>query len=376
MHILMLSNEFPPTLGGVQTHVYELSHALVKRGHQVTVFTRHHDPRWPCNEIIQGIHVMRLSLSTLHLLYDWQLRRAIKQLHLRQPVSIIHVHGMRPLDATRQLSIPVVFTNHTSGFLRRITQGTKRLHKMARQLAHCARVIAPSQELVDATRAAGYTGPCQFITNGVDAEKFSSGDSPWRTRLGISTEAFVVVLARRLVEKNGVLYFAEALKLLDNPSIHVLVAGDGADRGAFEAIIEKTAIEPRVHMLGGVNNTEMPAIYRAGNCAVLPSLMEATSIAGLEAMSSGLPLIGTRVGGIPVIIDDHVTGLLVEPRDPAGLAQAICLLASAPEMTKKMSRQAIDKVQSQFTWARVADTTLAAYSAAGASESPLHDITD
>lgn len=361
MNILMLSNEFPPTLGGVQTHVYELSRALVSQGHTVTVMTRHHHHEWPVQEALEGISIIRLGLSNSHWLYNWQLRRAIKTLHQKQQIDVIHVHGMRPLDATRNLNIPVIFTNHTSGFLRRIQQGDKVLRKMRIQLAHCAMILAPSEELVDATVSTGYRGPCRFIANGVDSTRFSPGQSPLRQALGIPDKAIVAVLARRLVAKNGVLYLAEALKQIHHPDFHLIVAGDGADRPSFEALIHEAPCAARVHLLGGVDNARMPDIFRAANIAILPSLMEATSIAGLEAMASGLALVGTRVGGIPVIVEENRTGLLVPAKDPAALADAINQLLLAPERVDEMGKNAILKVQKEFSWQRIAEKTVAAY---------------
>lgn len=361
MNILMLSNEFPPTLGGVQTHVYELSRALVSQGHTVTVITRRHRNSWPRLEILEGIRVIRLRLSNSHWIYNWQLNRAIKAMHQKHKIDVIHVHGMRPLDATRKLNIPVIFTNHTSSFLRRIHQGNNVLHKMHIQLKHCAMILAPSEELVNASRLTGYSGPCMFIANGVDGLRFSPGHSTLRQTLGISDGAIVAILARRLVAKNGVLHLAEALKRIQHQDFHLIVAGDGADRPNFEALVREAPCAERVHMLGGVDNSRMPDIFRAANIAILPSLMEATSIAGLEAMASGLALIGTRVGGIPVIIEENKTGLLVPPQDPDELAKAINQLVNAPERTLEMGMNAIIKVQNEFSWQRIATKTAAAY---------------
>lgn len=357
----MVSNEFPPSLGGVQTHVYELSRALIQNGHQVHVITRKRDKSWPSNEVMDGIMVTRLELPDSHFIYNWKLGRKISKINKKTPFDVIHVHGMQPLKSAVRTNIPVIFTNHTSGFLKRVEQGKLQLIKMRKQLAQCALVLAPSKELIEATQKTGHPGPYSFIANGVDNRKFYPSDSPIRSKLGIPKAAFVVILARRLVEKNGVLFFANALVSLEDPNIHFIIAGDGADGDAFDAIIENAPCASRVHRLGGVLNNDMPNIFRAGDCAVLPSLMEATSISGLEAMSSGLALIGTRVGGIPVIIEDNVTGLLVPPRDPAALACAITQLSTDRVSTNRMGEKAVEKIELEFTWKRIAEKTAEAY---------------
>lgn len=361
MNILMLTNEFPPSIGGVQTHVHELGRALVAQGHRVTVVTRWKDPKTAREDELDGMAVHRIPLSNSHWLYNWQLKRQILKLHREQPIDVIHVHGMRPLDGCRSLPIPVVFTNHTSSFLKRVATTQKTRDKMAKQLSVARLVLAPSEELAEATTATGYKGPVQFIANGVDVQKFSPGTSSLRTRLGIPEDAFVVSLARRLYEKNGVLYLAQAFTQLNSRNVHLVVAGDGTDRAEFTRIIGQSGLEDRVHMLGGVANGDMPDLYRGCDVSVLPSLLEATSIAGLEAMACGLPLVGTNVGGIPAILRDGDNGCLVEPRSPEQLASAIDALAADRSRCAAMGRRSRERAETEFSWASIASLTLDAY---------------
>lgn len=361
MKIVMLTNEFPPSIGGVQTHVHELGRALAQLGHEVHAITRWKDKRTKREDSLDGIFVHRVHLANSHWLFDWQLRGHIQKIHRQSPVDILHVHGMRPLKACANLNIPVVFTNHTSSFLKRVDQGRKVLDKMATQLRVADLVLAPSEQLAEATRRCGYTNPVTFIPNGVDIEKFSPGESRLRTRLGIPDDAVVVTLARRLHEKNGVLYLARAIAQLDHPGLHLVVAGDGSERQAFEQIIRDAGKQEQLHMLGGVANSDMPDLYRASDLSVLPSLMEATSIAGLEAMACGLPLVGTRVGGIPAILHHDDNGLLVEPRCPNQLAQAIQALVAEPSLRARMGARSRQRAIEEFSWQAIAGSTLHAY---------------
>ena len=361
MKIVMLTNEFPPSIGGVQTHVYELSKALVSLGHELHVVTRWREKSTPRMEIRDGIYVHRITLAKSHWLYDWQLKQYIKKLNRQGKLDILHVHGMRPLKACAGLNIPVVFTNHTSSFLKRVKQDQKLLDKMAVQLDVAKLVLAPSEELADATRQCGYSGPVKFIANGVDTEKFSPGPSNLRGQLGIPQDAFVVAVARRLYEKNGVLYLADAVAQLNHPRLHLVVAGAGTDRETFENTVQTGGIEDRVHMLGGVANTEMPELYRGCNVSVLPSLMEATSIAGLEAMACGLPLIGTNVGGIPAILRHQDNGLLVEPRSPEQLANALNTLILDPSTCAQMGLRSRERATKEFSWETIATQTMTHY---------------
>lgn len=107
----------------------------------------------------------------------------------------------------------------------------------------------------------------------------------------------------------------------------------------------------------------MPEIFRSADISVLPSLAEATSIAGLEAMASGLALVGTNVGGIPTIIYDGVTGLIVPPRDPAALAEALDSLCANSETRKAMGQAARARVEAEFSWPKIAEETRHIYEA-------------
>ena len=105
----------------------------------------------------------------------------------------------------------------------------------------------------------------------------------------------------------------------------------------------------------------MPKLYNASDICVLPSLMEATSIAGLEAMASGLPIVGTHVGGIPDIVKDGKTGLLVEPRNAKALAASINKLCLDTELLGSMGRDARTFCVESFDWDIIAEKTEAVY---------------
>ncbi|WP_226668119.1 glycosyltransferase family 4 protein [Microbulbifer aggregans] len=355
MNILMVSNEFPPSVGGVQTHVFELSRALVGLGHRVRVLCRHRNKSTAVFERLHGIEVERLALPDNHLIYDWLLGRRLRQLIERDGFELTHVHGMRPLRACSKQKVPTLFTNHTSSFVRRAEQSARTRDKMYRLLAPVSTVLTPSEILAEKTRSIGYTGPVAFIPNGVDNIQFSPGTSDLRARLGIPDDAFVIAIACRLVPVKGVRYLAQAVAEIDDPRLHLVIAGDGDERADIEHILQQKRQSGHAHLLGAVDNTEMPAIYRAANASALPSLMEATSIAGLEAMACGLPMIGSNVGGIPYIVQHESTGLLVEPESSSQLKTAIERLLSQPDNCITMGQLAMGRVAAEFTWRHVAE---------------------
>ena len=361
LRVALISADFAPNVGGVAAHVVELGAALAASGHEVHVVTLPLGEEYAAHAQWRGMQVWRPRILRAEPFYSLLLHLWLKRWLRDHPIDVLHVHGMRPLVATRGLGVPVVFTNHTSGYLKRIAKGGRELHKIARRLAHIDAVLAPSQELCDATLEAGYQGPVEFISNGVDTTAFSPADSPLLTAWDITDGELVVLLARRLVEKNGVVIFAEAATRLADLPLRFVLAGDGPERGKVEQILTQGGAISRSILLGNVPNQQMLDVYRAADISVLPSFMEATSITGLESMACGLPLVGTRVGGIPVLIEDGQSGSLVEPGDPDALAAAVRELAIDPERRARMGQRGRQLAEERFSWVRIAEATVQAY---------------
>ena len=361
MRIGLISADFAPNIGGVAAHVVELGTALGRAGHDVHIFTLPiGDQKMPTSNW-RGMTVHRPAIRKSKPFYTWAMHRFLKDFLKTQPLDVLHVHGMRPLEATRALNVPVLFTNHTSGFLKRLEKGKRAKQRAGKMLTHIAHVLAPSEELVEATRTVGYMGDVDFIPNGVDTNRFQPGPPSERIHLNLREDETVVLLARRLVEKNGVVVFAEAITKMDNPNTRFLFAGDGPEREKVKSILKKGNCLEKAIFLGNVPNDRMAALYRAADISVLPSFMEATSITGLESMATGLPLVGTRVGGIPTLVQHEKTGLLVEPGSPDELATAISKLLENPSLRTKMGQAARERAIHHFSWDHLATATALVY---------------
>lgn len=358
MNILMVSMDFPPVPGGISAHVHELSKALVASGQTVTVLTRRKkNIRRTENE---GIHIHEMPLKYVAFVYGLQIRSHIRKLIPEIKPDLIHIHGMGPLEWYNIKKIPLVYTNHTSGYLMRIKKGGLRRMMMLKRLLNKPNLfLAPSRELLEVP----FSIPARklFIANGVDAAKYAFDPEKRleiRKRLHISDNEVVAVITRRLVPKNGVIYLAKAARLIKNDQIRFIVIGDGPERDAIEKEFEKHCGK-RVLMLGSKTHDEIIAYYSAADFSILPSLMEATSISGLEAMAAGLPLVGTRVGGIPELIKEGENGYLCQPGDPEDLAENIDKLLSKD--LKSMGVSSRNMIEKDFEWRRIAEKTLQAY---------------
>jgi len=373
LKICILSQDFPPLIGGIAAHVYELSKALEKLGNEVHVIV----PRYPYNlkneEIVEGLHVHRVFQIRKRFLSGnfyipfgiMKLKSVIKKYR----IDVVHYHSSYPESIITKFvkDIPVVFTLHESGFLE-MAEKKKYEKRLRFRISHPDKIIGPSIELATIpTKFGVQKEKTIFIPNGVDPQKFSPLIDSSEIKKRHSLQGDLVVLCpRRLEPKNGVRYLVEALPAITKElnDVKFLFVGEGGyktERKTLEEKVRKYGLTNKVIFTGDIPNQEMPKYFAASDIVVLPSLIEATSIAGLEAMASGKALIGTSVGGIPQIIDDGLTGIIVPPRDPEALSIAILKLLKDDELRIKMGLNARKKVEREFTWDKIAQKTMEVY---------------
>lgn len=361
MRILMLALDYPPTVGGIAAHVYELARASALLGHEVIVLARQIKGRPPVDPDVFGLNIVPFELKWLQPLYRWQLRGVIRQAMNEFLPDILHFHGLGSLEGFHKQRIPLVYTNHTSGYLKKIQiRKGRAMVKLSHLFAPVDLILAPSMELLETPFPC--TSRKKYIPNGIDPDKFEPNSDvrrQVRDELGIDDDIALGIVTRRMVEKNGVLYLARACSLLRDERIHFLFIGDGESRSAVEAELAQN-FSGRYQMAGALRHDEIIRYYQAADFSVLPSLMEATSISGLEAMAAALPLVGTNVGGIPDLIDNGLTGFLCNPADPEDLASKIQQLLACDY--RSMGQAGRHKVAHSFSWSIIAEKTVQAYS--------------
>lgn len=358
MHILMVSLDFVPIVGGITAHVYELSKALIKSGCKVTIITRAVKGRKNFEQIDE-MDVHRVDLKFVGISYGFQINYYIKK-HLEEiNPDLIHIHGMRPLEFYNIQKIPLVYTNHTSGYLKRIKKGGYRIPLLKKLFQKPQLFLAPSEELleipfkIDAIKT--------YIPNGVISKKFKRNlekREKIRKEFHLNENDILAIMTRRMVWKNGVRFLALATEFIKNKNLKLIFIGDGEEFDEIQSILEKN-FKNRYFMLGSKKHEEIIEFYSAADLSILPSLMEATSISGLEAMAASLPIVGTTVGGIPELVKDDINGYLCKPENPKDLAQKIDKLLDSDY--KKMGHNAYEIVKKDFDWNTIAKKVILEY---------------
>ena len=309
---------------------------------------------------MEGIQVHRSWLPArnpigwgLHSLASLPKTRA-----LARQADIVHAQAFAsvvPGMAARAASgAPLVATFHTSHFLQRAENPLWRpfLGAMVRAPDYA---LAASREIAAVAEGLSPGTPVEALTNGVDTSFFQ----PAQPALPPSGRPRIIV-PRRLFPKNGVEFFVRALPMiLREVEAEALFIGDGPERTKLEGLARELGVAGSVRFMGKQPHKEMPGLLSSGSLAVIPSLMEATSVAALEAMACGLPVAASDVGGLPEIVDDSVGGLF-PPGDPEGLAATVVRLLKDQELEGKGAR-ARERVVAEWSNLRLAQRHLEIY---------------
>ena len=188
------------------------------------------------------------------------------------------------------------------------------------------------------------------VPNGVDTELFHPGDrSAARRALGVSDDATVLFSAGGLIEQKGYQDLIAGLAILaDRPDLRLSIAGDGPFEAALRQAAADAGLAGRVSLLGRLAPEAMAEWYRAADLLVFGSWREGCPNVVIEALASGLPVVATRVGGVPELVDER-SGVLFEPRAPEALAAAL-----RAALGRDWDRDAIAASGGARSWERVA----------------------
>ncbi len=256
---------------------------------------------------------------------------------LRRTVSefrphIVHTHSYVLRYAWTAGAPAIVHTVHNLA-----EKEVDRVGRLLQQLAFRRGVtaVAISEAVAESFRRLYGRDPDALIPNAIDLDRFG-GPSDWRERQGFSTADLLIVSVARLEPQKNPLGLIDAFAAAREPNWRLLLAGDGSMRPAAEQRVRELGIADRVSFLGV--RQDIPDMLAAADIFVLASEWEGSPVAVIEAMASGLPVIATDVGGVPELVEDAVTGLLVPAGNSARFAAALTRLANDAAGRRQMSQ--------------------------------------
>jgi len=332
MKLLIATQNFGPSIGGIEQYGSELVRALCSEGANVTVLApehpgaAQHDASFPCTVVryrtdhTREVGVTRALLSQRHVPYDalialqWT-SALLPALHKTARLAIVcHGKEVMPLPGRS---------------LRSLAERRARAAVLARA-DHLLAVSAFTAK--HAITAGGRSERVRVIHPGVDAARYAAEARSARARQGDPSTELKLLTVARLVERKGIDTVLRALPKITSvhSSVRYVVAGEGEDRRRLEGLAAQLGIADRVEWLGHVSHDALAPLYASADVFVLPSrsMPERGDIEGfglvlLEAQASGTPVIAARSGGMPDAVQEGVSGLLVPASDPKALASAI-----------------------------------------------------
>ena len=362
MKILQQCIYFPPEVGGLESHAFYLCRDLVRLGNDVTMVTSHSKPSAPREEVMDGVRVIRRWFPSKNPA-GWiahTLATVPTYMPLARNADILHAQtfasAVPGMIAKGRYGKPLVITLHTSHFLKLARKPAwqpilRRIIKSADWL------LAASAEIRDVATGLYPHPRAEAVTNGADTEMFKR-TTPTLPPPPAGRRR--VIVPRRLFHKNGVEYFVRALPLIrQQMNLEAVFVGDGPEREKLETIARELNVLEFCRFMGARPNTEMPGLLSSASVAVFPSLMEATSVAALEAMSCELPVAASNVGGLPDIVDESV-GTLFAPGSEGDLARKLVTLLKRNDLAE-LGRRARERVVKSWSNERLAKRHIEIY---------------
>lgn len=372
MPIRVLSWIDTDRFAGTERHLLDLMRGLRMEGELQIEARLGCPPDSPLWQHAQEVNLPLLAIQRQGML-DLKLVRQLRRLLKSGRVHILHAHnGRTALHSALAVALArrgkVVFTQH---FLEPDHVSRRGPLGIVFKAAHhwVGRRVAGFVAISQAVRHAmleRHEAPDDKITvvpNGItppDAEHLTSRQE-MRQTLNIAPDAPLVVCVARLeVEKDvGTLIGAMQAVTRQLPDALCLIAGEGAQHDALKGQIESCELQESVRLLGFVEDAL--SLIGASDVLALPSLAEPFGLVLLEAMALGVPVVATRAGAPPEIVEDGETGLLVLPAKPSALSEALLQLLHDPETTRKMGEAGRARFESEFTAARMARDIIKVY---------------
>lgn len=370
MKILIFSTSYLPFIGGAELAIKEITDRLGQQ-FEFDLITARHSRNLPPREKLGSVMVYRVGFG-----YSWLDKLSLPLLgarlaaRLQKDRKYDFIHAVQAsYGGIAAFRFKKIFPQIP--FILNLQEG-KNLDKQLLHIRHwrekvvkgADKVVVISKYLKDFAKKCGVdSDKIYLIPNGVDFEKFSRQFSygeleKIKDELGIKPYHKVIITSSRLVKKNNIEGLIEAVAKLmkenEDLKLKLIIIGDGDLRSGLELRASELGITKDVLFLGTVDHDDLPGYLAVSRIFIRPSLSEGLGTSFLEAMAAGIPIIGTKVGGIPDFLKDFKTGLFCTA-DPKSIAEKTLLLLKDSELRNSISINAQKAVKEHYVWDIVAE---------------------
>lgn len=366
--------EYP--YGGASLVAYYLAIEMAKRGHEIDVFTTSIDSK---DSIEKNENMTIYRYGTNFRVLTSNISFGFFRKPLKHDVDIAHTHFDIPpgplagLRYAKRKNVPLVVTYHGDwvegygGFIRRAGVFFHNKYLVDKVLSYADVIISPSEYYINESRFLGkYRDKIVVILNGINLGDFDIGYSKGecRKRLGLPLDKKILLFLGYLAPYKGPDVLVKAMtKIIKNvPEVELVFAGKGVMRDELEMLSKDLGIKKNVRFAGFVDDDSKAWYYKAADIFCLPSMMstECYPLTILEAIACGIPIVASKIGGIPDAVKDGENGLLVPPKDSEVLADAIIYLLENEDIREKMGKKGAEEIH-DYSWAGIAEETEKVY---------------
>ncbi len=383
LRVCILSTSYPRFKNDFYaTFIQQLLERLLKKDLYVDVVCSH-SYGIPINEVNNGIKIHRyvymLPFKLQNLTYTGGMPNKLKSsffakleiipflisffivsLKVSKNCDVIHAHwiisGMVAILVKKIYKRPVVLTIHAGDYID-FAAKTKLLKKISSYIfMRVDKIVSVSENIKKNICKFGISeDKIVVIPNGVDTNIFSLTT--------IAECRFRLLWVGRMGQEKGLEYLIQAIKYvsLKIPEVRLTLVGEGQVRKKLKNMSDRLGLKNNIIFAGEKPHSEIPGYMHENDIFVLPSIHEGFGVGLIEAMSCGLPCIASKTGGIIDIIDDGITGYLVEPANDKKIAEKILSLFYNNKLRREMGRNGRKKVEEKFNWEKIADKTMKIY---------------
>lgn len=381
LRILMLAWEYPPMMvGGLGRHVYELSRALARNGHEVHVITVHDKPQI-FYEKIKAVHVHRVvrNLYDKNQFYEWvnhfneEMIKYALQLCERYSFHVVHAHDWLvakcAIELQRKKGLAIVATIHATEHGRNNgihTPLQHNIHMKEKELAKTSQFIIVCSQFMKDEVVKVLEMDDEKVTvlpNGIDEHFFHETAPMYKGIEDQLEQHFVVFSIGRIVSEKGFYTIIEVAPHLTSfyPNLLFIIAGKGPMLEQYRAIVKERGLQDHVVFCGYISEEEQRAFLQSCDVLLIPSLYEPFGIVALEGMLAKKPVIVSNIGGLREIIIDGINGFHIEAGCPYSLSHQLTYVIEEYEFAYEIAQKGYKDVLTHYNWNKIAQSTVQVY---------------